>query len=706
MDVKKGWLLKWTNYMKGYRERWFVLEKGVLSYYRTQSAPVAECCGTFVVHEVIIEVETGNNFTVKLPQQFSSQIPKSLHLRAHNESERHEWIAAIECAKSVAAGVRPIEFLPPMLSTMDDSFTTRVMESASEGELSDDDGDLEKASESMLKGKLGKMHKWHEQLSNTCDSLQQQLKVGSEDVAGVGELEDETKLVQASASELVDACSEYLNQVEAHHKQWFALLQSFKSKRIKLESDLERLATEHQQLEFEAGKMSHSAEESLVSSAVASDASESEDEFYDADDGTTTPTVLESNAVVEFSTPKEKPSSQSIAKVANFTRRTRIPLRPENKLSLWTLIKSCVGKDLSKIAMPVNFNEPLSFVQRLCEDLEYSHLLDSAAKCSSPLKRMAYVAAFTASAFASGAGKRTGKPFNPLLGETYELDRRAELGWRVVVEQVSHHPPVTCMHCESNTGWVYSQECSFNIKFRGKYIEVTPTGVAHVHFNDTGDHFTWTKVPTTVHNVIVGELWVDQHGTMVLTNHRTKDTCTMKYVPYSMFAAADAGRKIIGKCMDDRGNERYSIDGSWDKQLSIEEKVTLSRPEVVWIANKQVIGDEMYGMTPYAFTLNELSPVDEGCCPTDARLRPDVRAMEQSDFEHANKIKVSLEEAQRARRRTMEKNHTLWSPRWFELVRDQHSPNMVYQFKGGYWEAKRSQQWGLITDIYNTSPPK
>lgn len=29
-----GFLLKWTNYLKGYQRRWFVLSNGVLSYYR------------------------------------------------------------------------------------------------------------------------------------------------------------------------------------------------------------------------------------------------------------------------------------------------------------------------------------------------------------------------------------------------------------------------------------------------------------------------------------------------------------------------------------------------------------------------------------------------------------------------------------------------------------------------------------------------
>uniref|UniRef100_A0A803V7X8 PH domain-containing protein n=1 Tax=Ficedula albicollis TaxID=59894 RepID=A0A803V7X8_FICAL len=29
-----GWLFKWTNYIKGYQRRWFVLSNGLLSYYR------------------------------------------------------------------------------------------------------------------------------------------------------------------------------------------------------------------------------------------------------------------------------------------------------------------------------------------------------------------------------------------------------------------------------------------------------------------------------------------------------------------------------------------------------------------------------------------------------------------------------------------------------------------------------------------------
>ena len=50
----------------------------------------------------------------------------------------------------------------------------------------------------------------------------------------------------------------------------------------------------------------------------------------------------------------------------------------EKSVSLWAIIRECVGKDLTRICLPVYFNEPLSALQKLAEDLEYSALLDQA----------------------------------------------------------------------------------------------------------------------------------------------------------------------------------------------------------------------------------------------------------------------------------------------------------------------------------------
>merc|ERR1719468_1418350 len=120
-----------------------------------------------------------------------------------------------------------------------------------------------------------------------------------------------------------------------------------------------------------------------------------------------------------------------------FTGRRRelpVPLTEMEGVNLWNLLCKNIGKDLSKISMPVTLNEPLSTLQRLCEELEYSDLLDKAAAAPSALDRMKWVAAFAISAYASSNARASHKPFNPLLGETFECVRE-DKGFRYISEQ-------------------------------------------------------------------------------------------------------------------------------------------------------------------------------------------------------------------------------------------------------------------------------
>lgn len=116
--------------------------------------------------------------------------------------------------------------------------------------------------------------------------------------------------------------------------------------------------------------------------------------------------------------------------------------------SLWSILYKNIGKDLSKISMPVTLNEPLSVLQRLCEELEYSDLLDKASMIDDPCERMVQMAAFAVSAYGSATHRAGHKPFNPLLGETYECVRE-DKGFKFIAEQVCHHPPVSACHAES-----------------------------------------------------------------------------------------------------------------------------------------------------------------------------------------------------------------------------------------------------------------
>lgn len=89
-------------------------------------------------------------------------------------------------------------------------------------------------------------------------------------------------------------------------------------------------------------------------------------------------------------------------------------------------------------------------LERITEELQYAEILDSAAKAENTLEEMAYVGAFVTSPYATTAGVRANKPFNPLLGETFECDRRAELGWRCLFEQVQLYVIMemkACLYC-------------------------------------------------------------------------------------------------------------------------------------------------------------------------------------------------------------------------------------------------------------------
>ncbi|SOV23394.1 oxysterol-binding protein-related protein 2, putative, partial [Plasmodium sp. DRC-Itaito] len=160
----------------------------------------------------------------------------------------------------------------------------------------------------------------------------------------------------------------------------------------------------------------------------------------------------------------------------NIKRRKKLPSpRTEIKISMWSLLKDCIGKDLSRIGMPIYLNEPSSFLQRLAEDFQYIYLLKYASNEKESTSRLAFITAFTISPYASVIG-RTYKPFNPLLGETYELTHRK---FRFISEQVVHHPPITAYHCHNEYMENFASIIT-NVHILGKSVEVTMPGFSHL----------------------------------------------------------------------------------------------------------------------------------------------------------------------------------------------------------------------------------
>ncbi|KAM9350210.1 oxysterol-binding protein-related protein 1-like isoform 2-T2 [Symphorus nematophorus] len=411
------------------------------------------------------------------------------------------------------------------------------------------------------------------------------------------------------------------------------------------------------------------------------------------------------------------------------------PMFSRNDVSIWSILKKCIGMELSKIAMPVVFNEPLSFLQRLTEYMEHTYLIHQANATTDSVERMKCVAAFAVSAVAS-QWERTGKPFNPLLGETYELIRD-DLGFRWVSEQVSHHPPVSAFQAEGlKEDFVFHGSIYPKLKFWGKSIEAEPKGVITLELPKYNEAYTWTNPTCCVHNIIVGQLWIEQYGSVEVINHKTGERCSMTFKPCGLFgkelhkvegyildkskkklcaiygkwteclytvdsAAFDAHKKTDRKNSDEKkGNKQSSVDEEPEEMPPPDAETVQVIPgsELIWkITPRPDNSAKFYAFSTFAMHLNELEKSMEGIIPpTDSRLRPDIRAMENGDIDLASAEKKRLEEKQRTARKNRTKSTEEWKTRWFQQGLNPHNKAQDWLFLKGYWD----RNYTHLPDIY------
>ncbi|KAL6527555.1 Oxysterol-binding protein-related protein 1C [Orobanche gracilis] len=401
------------------------------------------------------------------------------------------------------------------------------------------------------------------------------------------------------------------------------------------------------------------------------------------------------------------PAIKSAGKNFPFVKRRKKlpdPVEKEKGVSLWSMIKDNIGKDLTKVCLPVYFNEPLSSLQKCFEDLEYSYLLDRAyewGKRGNSLMRILNVAAFAVSGYASTEGRNC-KPFNPLLGETYEADY-PDKGLRFFSEKVSHHPMVVACHCEG-TGWRFYGDSNLKSKFWGRSIQLDPVGILTLEFDD-GEVFQWSKVTTSIYNLILGKLYCDHYGTMRIQGNNSIYSCKLKFKEQSIIDRNP--HQVQGVVQDKSGKTVATLFGKWDESMHYVEgdcsargKAPESQSEshLLWRSSKPSKFPTRYNLTRFAITLNELIPgLKEKLPPTDSRLRPDQRCLENGEYEMANAEKLRLEQRQRQARKMQERG---WKPQWF--AKDEGSN--TYRYVGGYWESREQGKWEACPDIFGQIP--
>ncbi|KAF6212193.1 hypothetical protein GE061_012714 [Apolygus lucorum] len=631
-----GWLFKWTNYLRGYEKRWFILSNGYLSYYRNQEEMDHTCRGTLSLQGAVVEFDESNKFVISNGETF--------HVRAINDQDKQKWVDALIQSKD--------------LLTVSKSDVHIGEENSMSSIIA------------TLTRKQEDVKTCHEVVSRHGQELQETFSkmknVNTNPANYAKELEERMEMFCSSTSVLIKACADYTHQ---------------SGKVVDLITKTKHLA-----------RISSSEDESQV--------------YYDCED--VEPSSEASHSFVDnirvhklYSAVVSKDDQAGPSSSPGGPRRKRVPDRPPVPMNIWSTLKNAVNSDMSKMALPVAFSEPLSALQRLNEDFEYSEILDKASNVDDPGEQLAYVAGFAVSAY-SNSSNRVTKPFNPLLGETFECDRTDDRGWKSISEQVSHHPPISAVHCEGRQ-WECWQEQSLITKFRGQYLQITPVGEVNLKFH-SGRRYIWKKVTTNIRNIIFGKLYVDHEGEMEIKCHTTGFKCKITFILPGFFSGEQ--NKIKGVVTDAKNNTQYHINGGYESRVEIikasdlvkgKRGKTLSTipPLIVWEKEASPPDSEKY----YCFTLFacQLNEIEDGVAPTDSRHRPDQRLMEEGKWDAANELKLALEEAQRKRGQESKPPH---KPVWFSQQKDPDTKTVMYKHNGDYWECKKKKDWKRCPQIF------
>jgi len=173
--------------------------------------------------------------------------------------------------------------------------------------------------------------------------------------------------------------------------------------------------------------------------------------------------------------------------------------------------------------------------------------------------------------------------------------------------------------------------------------------------------------------------------------------------------------------MDSGGNTRWSIGGRWNDKIyarltpGYEDSSILppgtskhgdgnsNQAFLVWQCHERPTGIP-FNLTPFVLTLNDPSPsLVPHLAPTDTRLRPDQRAMEDGAYDLAATEKNRVEEKQRAKRKEREAKGEEFQPKWFHKGRCETTGEEFWEFNHEYWKERAKSgegKWSGCEDIF------
>ncbi|TKY72756.1 Oxysterol-binding protein-related protein 4B [Spatholobus suberectus] len=337
-------------------------------------------------------------------------------------------------------------------------------------------------------------------------------------------------------------------------------------------------------------------------------------------------------------------------------------------LSLFSNVRP--GSDLTRFQLPPLFNFPKSQLQCYGESI-YSTTSNLLRRCNtgqSPLERLISVVAWSISTTRPAVFGVA--PYNPTLGETHHVSKG---NLNVLLEQVSHHPPVSALHATDEKENIEIIWCQYPApKFKGTSVEAQMHGKRQLKLLNHGETYEMNSPHLLIKILPVpGIDWVGNVNIRCIETGLVAELC---YTSQSFLGFGGSKRLIKGKIIDSSSLKvLYDVNGHWDSTVTLKE-TSSAEVRVMYDAKEVISGLQ-------APTVKDA----ESVWPTESALiwSELSQSILSKDWEKAREAKKAVEERQRELLRERESKGETWVPKHFILS----------QSKEGDWNSLPIQKW-------------
>ncbi|XP_055023611.2 oxysterol-binding protein-related protein 9 isoform X2 [Misgurnus anguillicaudatus] len=701
-SIMEGPLSKWTNVMKGWQYRWFVLDynAGLLSYYTSKDKMMRGSrrgCVRLRGAVIGIDDEDDSTFTITVDQ-------KTFHFQARDADEREKWIQALE-----------------------GTILRHTLQQEAEAGFVPSVQDFDK--------KLAEADAYLQILIDQLKLFDEKIKDSKEDESRrkIENLKDTTCTMIESIKHcivLLQIAKSTINPVDGvYHPSPLnssVVTSSAMPTQTTLPTDGAQLCKMDQRpsslpmgpVVTVMGSLqtptptSTGSGPSAPSSSVTSPShmnvpphtvpdfsySSSEDEFYDADEFYQTSTSpkhcidLNRTGAVnseDSSALKRPDTNESInSSMSNGTNDADQfdsqderdddgegeSVEEHKSVIMHLLSQVRLGMDLTKVVLPTFILERRSLLEMYADFFAHPELFVSIADQEDPRDRMVQVVKWYLSAFHAGRkGSVAKKPYNPILGEVFfchwDLPEDPEdptssesvsdgpVPWSsknsvsFVAEQVSHHPPISAFYAEC-----FNKKIQFNAhiwtksKFLGMSVGVHNIGQGCVSCPEYDEHYILT-FPNGYGRSILTVPWVELGGECNISCSKSGYSANIIFHTKPFYGGKK--HRITAEIFAPNDKKSFcSIEGEWNGVMYAK-----------WATGENTVFIETKKM---GIIKKKVRKLEDQLEYESRRLWKDVTInLKLKDIDAATEAKHRLEEKQRAEARERKENEMQWETRLF-----------------------------------------